>query len=280
MDTSTQQLPQRTASMGAVACFARSGVPEINSLSELLQLMRANDGERGQAGDVPVPVRRVQSGETLFHESARAESIYFVRTGTFKTFRTAEDGYEQVLSFVGRAEVLGFDAVCAEWHPTGAVALEDSSVYVMLVRDLFSISERAPALSRAVHLAASSALTRQGELADVMAAVAAEVRLARFLVHLSHRMAACGQSPRRFNLRMSRRDIASYLGVAHETVSRSFSSLALWGLIRVNNREIEVLDMDSLKTFSCNTRRQVDEAARHSMARPAGLLRDTSALTA
>ena len=52
-------------------------------------------------------------------------------------------------------------------------------------------------------------------------AVAADARLARFLVQLSARMAECGQSPRRLLLRMNRRDIANHLGLAHETISRS-----------------------------------------------------------
>lgn len=59
-----------------------------------------------------------------------------------------------------------------------------------------------------------------------MSAVAAEVRLASFLVQVSQHMAQRGQSPRRLLLRMNRRDIASYLGVAHATASRSFGALA------------------------------------------------------
>jgi CRP/FNR family transcriptional regulator len=92
-----------------------------------------------------------------------------------------------------------------------------------------------------------------------MAAVAAEVRLARFLVQLSARMGACGQSPRRLLLRMSRRDIASHLGVAHETVSRSFGTLADWGYVSVNYREVEICDLDALKTFARSTRGLVEE---------------------
>lgn len=244
-------------------------IGERSTMAELLRLMGADDADVRLAAAMPAPMRRLRAGETLFHEGARAESIYFVRSGTFKIFHTAEDGYEQVLGFVGRAELLGFDAVSSEGHPTEAVALEDSSVFVLLVRDLFALAERNPALGRVVHLAVSHALTRQGELADVMAAVAAEVRLARFLLHLSQRMAACGQSPHRFLLRMSRRDIASYLGVAHETVSRSFTALAGWRLVEVDNREVEIVDMDGLRGFARSTRRQIDEAARLCATHPA-----------
>ena len=57
---------------------------------------------------------------------------------------------------------------------------------------------------------------------------------------------------------MTRRDIASHLGVAHETVSRSFTALADWGYIRVLNRDVEVLDPDGLRAFSLITRGLVD----------------------
>ncbi|MGL6111934.1 MAG: Crp/Fnr family transcriptional regulator [Rubrivivax sp.] len=233
-----------------------------DGMAALLRMMGANLSELRRIDPIPIPVtvRRLQAGDTLFHEGAVAEAMHFVRAGTFKTFRTAEDGYEQVLGFAGRAEVLGFDALSSGTHPTAAVALEDSSVFVVLLRDFFPLGQRIGTLDTLVLRATSGALASRAELADVMAAVAAEVRLARFLLQLSQRMAACGQSPRRFHLRMGRRDIASYLGVAHETVSRSFSALVRWGLLRVDNREVEVLDMPGLKAFALNTRRQVDES--------------------
>jgi len=103
-----------------------------------------------------------------------------------------------------------------------------------------------------------STLARSRELVDIMAAVASEVRLARFLIQHSRRMADCGQSPRRFLLRMGRREISSMLGVAHETVSRSFTALSSLGLVQVCAREVEILDMDGLGAFARSTRRQLD----------------------
>jgi CRP/FNR family transcriptional regulator len=248
---------------------AAAGEPAQSTLCDLLQMMRVAPAEAGAMSNIPVPVRHLRSGDTLFHEGVPAESIYFVRSGTLKSLHTAEDGYEQVLGFFGRTEVLGFDAVSASGHPTEAVALEDSSVYVLRIHDLNAWVQKCRPLGYVVHRAVSEALIRQCELADVMAAVASEVRLARFLLHLSHRMAACGQSPQRFLLRMSRRDIASYLGVAHETVSRSFTALAAWRLVEVDNREIRIVDMEGLHALSLGTRRQIDEASRRCLSHPA-----------
>lgn len=246
---------------GHVATASRAGAVALVNTTDLLCLMGGSANDVPPSATVPIAMRRLHADEPLFHEGSKAEAIYFIRAGTFKTFRTAEDGYEQVLGFAGRAEVLGFDAVCMETHPTSAVALEESSVYVVLMSDLFELEQRIPALGRMLQLAISRALSCRADIAEVMAAVAAEVRLARFLVQTSERMAACSQSPRRFRLRMNRREIASHLGVAHETVSRSFGTLAAWGIVSVDNREVEILDMARLKALSRSTRRQIEDPA-------------------
>ncbi|MDM7941365.1 MAG: Crp/Fnr family transcriptional regulator [Hydrogenophaga sp.] len=232
-----------------------------STLADLLRLL-GNDPtatSHQAASQIPVGLRRVAAGDHLVHMGAPSDTLYFVSTGTFKIFRTDEDGYEQVLAFAGRREVLAFDALCMETHPTAVTALEDSTVYVIRKSELPALSRAEPAFERELQRAGSRALTRTNDLVDVMAAVAAEVRLARFLLQLSRQMAASGQSPRRFHLRMGRRDIASMLGVAHETVSRSFTALSMNRLIHVSDRDVEILDMDGLKTYSRSTRRSMDD---------------------
>jgi CRP/FNR family transcriptional regulator len=75
----------------------------------------------------------------------------------------------------------------------------------------------------------------------------AEERLAAFLLNLSQRFQSRGYSPREFHLRMTREEIGSFLGMKLETVSRIFSRFQEDRLIRVSNREIELLDMPRLK---------------------------------
>lgn len=239
------------------AWFMRShGGTRDDDLAALLNLLGIENCTPAVATSV-VP-RRLRAGTPLFHEGACAQAIYFVAAGTFKFMHTAEDGYEQVLGFAGRAEMLGYDALCRGQHPTTAAALEDSTVLVLPIGDLFALCQSVPAFARALHASTSRQLLHQVEIAHLMAAVSAEVRLARFLVQLADHMAERGQSPRRLYLRMSRKDIASHLGVAHETVSRSFGTLAHWGCVAVNNREVEILDRERLKACACNTRGLAD----------------------
>lgn len=239
------------------AWFVRrdTGAPH-DALAGLLRLL----GIEGASPDTAtcVATRRVRAGTALFHEAARAQAVHFIAVGTFKLVHTAEDGYEQVLGFAGRSEMLGYDAVSKGEHPTTAIALEDSTVFAIAIDDLFALGARIPALGRALHTAASRQLLRQIEIARLMAAVSADVRLARFLLQLSDHMAEHGQSARRLYLRMSRRDIASHLGVAHETVSRSFGALAACGCVRVDNREVEIVDRERLAACASNTRGLTD----------------------
>jgi CRP/FNR family transcriptional regulator len=238
----------------------RAGAGERHTLGDVLQLMGAD------AGAVPalesamlVTLRRLPAGGALFHEGAPAEWAYVVRSGTFKVFHTAEDGYEQVLPFASRGEMLGFDAVAPGRHPTAATALESSCVFMLPIQQFLSLSQRSPELNRVVQLALSRQLAHCNELADLMSGATAEVRLARFILQWSRRMGAIGQPPLNFYLRMTRRDIASYIGVAHETVSRCFSQLTELGYLQVDNREIEVTDLHGLVAFARQSRKQVDE---------------------
>lgn len=236
---------------------------DATTLADVMQLIGGDGAIESAARQIPIGLRRVAMGDTLFHLGSPAESIYFIRSGTFKTCRIDEDGYEQVLTFAIRGEVLGWDALCQDRHPCSALALEDSSAYVLLRRQLPAIAAAVPSFSRSLQRSGSLALSRSQELVDAIVAVASEVRLARFLLQLSRQMAASGQSPRRFHLRMGRRDIASLLGVAHETVSRSFTALSLSRLVAVSDREVEILDIDGLRAFARSTRRAVDEGGSY-----------------
>jgi CRP/FNR family transcriptional regulator, anaerobic regulatory protein len=259
-------------------CAVTASAPA--ALPELLRAMGtgADPVDGTAAPELAVPVWRVRTGAVLLHEGALPEAVHVVRSGSFKCLKTSEDGYEQVLAFVGPGEVLGFEALSRGRHTSSVVALEDSTVFALPLRELDHWRQHAPALDHAMQFALSRQLARAGETAEMMAAVAAETRLARFLVWMSACMAERGQSPRRLFLRMSRRDIASLLGVAHETVSRSFTALADWGYLRVENREVEILDAAALRACTRNTRGLADEGVRagQGAARPRASPRPTA----
>ena len=237
-------------------------VVEQGRLADLVSLLGGDRGAvRAIDASVSFTVWRIREGATLLHEGKASEALYVVRSGSLKCLKTLEDGYEQVLSLAQPGELLGFEAFHCGHQPVTAVALEDTTAYALPVRELQALRQQCPVLDRAMQVALSRQLVRAAETTEMMAAVASEVRLARFLLWMSSRMAELGQSPRRLLLRMCRRDIASLLGVAHETVSRSFTTLAEAGFLRVDNREVELLDIPRLRSRARITRRQDDGLA-------------------
>lgn len=238
-------------------------IAERALLRELVQSLGGHAGEIGQADIATcLTLRRIRPDVPLLLEGAPTQALYILRSGSLKCVRTLEDGYEQVLSFALPGELVGFDALHLGRQSASVVALEDSIVYVLPMSEVRGLRQACPALDEALQLALSRQLARAAGIAQMMSAVGADVRLARFLLWMSARMTEAGQSPRRLLLRMCRRDIASLLGVAHETVSRSFSQLVDAGLLRVDNRDVEILDFEGLRLRALSTRRPVEDAPR------------------
>lgn len=234
----------------------------------LLQAL-ATPHHDGLGAPLPMPTaHRVANGETLQREGSLATQVCVVQAGTFKNVKTAEDGYEHVLGFAMRGDLLGYDGLARGFYASTAVALEDSRVVVVPLGLLESLRRCDAALDHVLQIVISRQIMHSIELAELMAAVAADARLARFLLHLSARMAQRGLSPRRLLLRMNRRDIAAHLGLAHETVSRSLRLLIEQGCLRVANREVEILDFDSLRTHARSTRGLCEEGTRHAAQAP------------
>jgi CRP/FNR family transcriptional regulator len=86
-------------------------------------------------------------------------------------------------------------------------------------------------------------------MVSMLGSLSAEARVARFLVNLSERFAELGYSGKQFNLRMTRHEIGSYLGLTLETVSRTLSAFNEMGLISVEQRAIDIKDFNALKTL-------------------------------
>lgn len=190
-----------------------------------------------------------QEGEHVFREGDDFNAIAAIRAGTVKTCVTDLEGREQVLGFFLPGEVIGLNAISSSKYPCNAVALET----VLLCRFSFPkmalLASHMPGLQEHLFRLLSEDIGKANFLAGDFTA---EERLAAFLVDLSRRYAARGLSATRFRLTMARTDIANYLRLAAETVSRILKRFRNDGLIRVDRREIELLDRGRLETIARN----------------------------
>jgi len=190
--------------------------------------------------------QRLKKREALYRAGEPFTALYAIRLGAFKTVMLAEDGRDQILGYHMTADILGLDGIGDERHACDAVALEDSEVCAAPFARLDEIARREPMLRRNLFRLISRDVCRRQDMMLLLGSLRAEERLGAFLLNLAERYHSRGYSGIEFTLR-TREEIASYLGLQHETVSRLFSRLQEEGLLQVQGRAVKLLDAGALR---------------------------------
>lgn len=193
---------------------------------------------------------RIPKGEALFLQGDRSVAIYGIRFGSIKTQLEDAGGQIQVTGFLLPGEVVGIDGFVNTTQLSNAIALEDTEVCVARIEDMDRVAAQVPAVQHQLRRLTSEEIKRSQQLVMSLGVLRSEQRLAAFLLNLSQRLAALGYSPSEFILRMSREEIGNYLGLTLETVSRLFSRFARENLIRIHQREVQILDLNTLRQVS------------------------------
>lgn len=188
--------------------------------------------------------RPIQPGEHLYRAGDSFRSISSVRTGCFKSYVIDHEGQEQVLGFHLPGEIIGLDAIHSSEHVANVVALDTSAVCGLTFDNVSSMARLMPGLQSELFRVMSH---RIGELETIAGDLSADERIAIFLLSLSERFSRRGYSDREFILAMSRRDIASYLRLATETVSRVLARFQKAGMLKVDRKQVRIQDMERLK---------------------------------
>lgn len=188
----------------------------------------------------------LHKGENLYRHGEVLSSVYSVRFGTLKTEYCLQDGRQQVIGFHLPGEILGLDGIGDGHYQSDAIALEESEVCIIRFEAFEDLARQIPALQHQFHRILSRELTQDQRHLLSLGTMRAEERLAGFLLNLSQRLAARGYVNNEFDLRMSRVEIGSYLGIQIETVSRMLSRFSEAGLIQIKQRHIKLIDMDGL----------------------------------
>ncbi|WP_417715082.1 helix-turn-helix domain-containing protein [Rhodanobacter ginsengisoli] len=187
-----------------------------------------------------------RTGEHVFRTGDPFRAIYAVRRGTVKTRTIDREGREQVLGFYLPGEVIGLNAIYPEQFPCDAVALDTTSFCRFSFPAMSALASRVPAVQRHLFRMLSKELGNASLLAGDYSA---DERVAAFLLDLAGRFAARGFSATRFHLSMSRGDIANYLRLAAETVSRVLSRFRTQQLIQIEGRDLDILNPSGLKAI-------------------------------
>lgn len=198
--------------------------------------------------DSVVEQRRLEPGATLYMAGQKRCSIWVVAEGALKTCELDVEGREQVVGFHGPGDVLGIERLEIPEHRGFALALEPTSVCRIPVTRLVARLTTLPALWRDVLGIAGQQIAQAREVHRVLGQLQTGQRLAWFLLEApGPRRSDCACSGDQIiHLPMQRQDIASFLGMTLESVSRSFSAMHKAGLIEVHGRTVRLKNRGAL----------------------------------
>ena len=206
--------------------------------------------------------RPVERGGRLFRPGDALTSVYVARDGAFKTVHISEEGEEQILGFHLAGELIGLDALGDGVHRCEAVALTTANVCEVPFGELTSVAAQLPSLQQQLLRVIGQSLNRDTDHREILVRRQANERIALFLHGMGERHRLIGGNALSFKLPMSREDIARFLGLALETVSRGFTRLHEEGVIDVRGRQVEITNEAELERMVHSA--EVEPAARQS----------------
>jgi CRP/FNR family transcriptional regulator len=215
------------------------------SLSHLCLPDSLLDAEINRLEEIIKRNRPLHKHEYLIRAGDPVQNVYALRSGAIKTYLLNPEGVDQVTGFHLPGELIGLDAIGENSYPSYSIALETSMVCAIPLHQLEELAGMIPGLRKQLLHTMSRELQAEHERQS-HARESAEQRLAAFLLNLSARYSKRGLSASNFILPMSRSDIANYLGMTTETVSRLFTRFRDLNLIDSYGRELRLLDIQAL----------------------------------
>jgi CRP/FNR family transcriptional regulator len=200
--------------------------------------------------DVTFRPSPIEHGDHLFRPGDSLRALYAVKSGSVKVYKPMPDGDEQIVGFHFAGELIGLDGLATDSHTCAAAALETTAICEFPANQLNEICRSYPPVRQELNRLLGNHLTHLHNILLLVGRKSAEGRLAGFLLDLSGRLRARGYSPYQFYLSMSRLDIANYLGLAVETVSRVFSRFQDEGILSVQLRHVRIHDLDRLRRLA------------------------------
>src|SRR5215204_6194694 len=186
---------------------------------------------------------KYNKGTEIFGEAEPADYIYQVAGGAVRTHKLLSDGRRQIGAFHLTGDIFGLENGAT--HRFTAEAIVTTTVRLIKRRSLEMVAESDALVSRNLLSMTTDNLQHAENHMLLLGRKTSLERVAAFLIEMDRRLTAAGVMP----LPMSRRDIADYLGLTLETVSRALSRLHQLGtleFIGTNQRQIVLLDRAQL----------------------------------
>jgi CRP/FNR family transcriptional regulator len=187
-----------------------------------------------------------QKSDILFRSGQPFNAIYVLRSGSAKSSVIANSGHDQISNFYFPGDLIGLDGFDNGSHAQSIKFLETSSVCRIDLGELDKAMASSAGIRHNMLQGMSHALNDEDKFLLSLNHMNSAQRLSTFILDLSFRFENRGLSGNVFDLSMTRVDIANYLGMAIETVSRLLTQLQNEQVIEVEKRRVSIVDREKL----------------------------------
>ncbi len=196
-----------------------------------------------------VHTHRIEPNQTIFGEGDAGINLFNVTAGTVKLYKLLPDGRRQITGFLFSGDFMGLSV--NERYAYSAETVTATSVCRFPRRKMDQLMEEFPKLQRRLFSLASNELAAAQDQMLLLGRKTAKEKIASFLLTLAQRAVRRGQKDNPVHVPMSRADIADYLGLTTETVSRTLTQLKSSSLIRLREGgKIQIVDMAQLRDMA------------------------------
>jgi len=214
---------------------------ELECVSQVPIFQRLSADQLTSVAQVTRPVI-TKKGGTVFSTGEVSQTLYIVNVGQVRLYHLGEDGREQVLRVLNPGDFIGEIALFTdEIRSSYAEATKDSELCTISRASLTALIKQMPPLSMALLGALADRLKTAERQATLLAIPDALPRLAGYLQEIS------GHQSGVIDLPMSKQDLAAYLGMTPESLSRKLHQLVKDGVIEtIGRRQVKVINTDQL----------------------------------
>lgn len=196
-----------------------------------------------------------KKGDLIFREGQPFDKLYIINSGSMKVFKYNKDGKEQILYLLNEGEFLGDLSLFKKGVlPFSAIALEDITLCTIHKNDFDHLIKTNPSISLKVLEYAHDRILELENLIQTVTTKDIETRLASLLLNISKTFGQPSEDdPNQIyiNLTMSREDMANFIGVTRETISRKLSYFQSQDMIEIiGNRALLIKSVNALKDLA------------------------------
>ncbi|MES9817580.1 MAG: Crp/Fnr family transcriptional regulator [Candidatus Thiodiazotropha sp.] len=221
-------------------------------LDPMCQVLEYAEPGSGVPSGILLRRQSVKKGEMLFGAEQLFKAVYAVKSGSFKAMVPDLNRQERVVGFYLPGDLIGIEGMANQHYSYSVRALEAGSVCVLDIGRLTESGRSTEAIQRAlIDMLGREVALNHSQTASLIRQNA-DQRLAAFILALALRTSLRGLGGDRLYLGMSRSDMASYLGLARETVSRVLTRFQKEGLIRLRNQSLMLLSWDGLRQVAAS----------------------------